>query len=180
MADATVRSIAELAPGKCWRALAPQARFSLRVDLEAAAARLEAVVPASTETCRARTREAWAALWLGPDEQLLIGPEQDAARVAAAISGALQGIVHSLVDIGHRQGAIEVAGPAAAALINSECPLDLRLSAFPAGSCTRTVFAKAEIVLWRLDEQRFHVEAWRSFLPYVGGLLAEAEREHQR
>lgn len=180
MADATVRSTVELAPGTNWRLLAPQARFSLRVDLEAAATRLESVIPVSTQVCRAHTRGAWSALWLGPDEQLLLGPENDAARGAATISLALQELPHSLVDISHRQGAIEVVGPAASALINSECPLDLRLPAFPVGSCTRTVFAKAEIVLWRLDEQRFHVEAWRSFLPYVGGLLAEAEREHQR
>jgi sarcosine oxidase subunit gamma len=43
--------------------------------------------------------------------------------------------------------------------------------------CTRTVLAKAEIVLWRTAAQSFHVEAWRSFLPYVWAFLAEAARE---
>jgi sarcosine oxidase subunit gamma len=39
--------------------------------------------------------------------------------------------------------------------------------------CTRTVFAKADIVLWRTQENAFHVEVWRSFAGYVTGLLRE-------
>ena len=43
---------------------------------------------------------------------------------------------------------------------------------------TRTLFVKAEIVLWRSEAERFHVEVWRSFAPYLKGLLAEATREY--
>ena len=43
--------------------------------------------------------------------------------------------------------------------------------------CTRTVFAKAPIVLWRTDEDTFHLEVWRSFARYVMQLLAEVSRE---
>jgi sarcosine oxidase subunit gamma len=43
--------------------------------------------------------------------------------------------------------------------------------------CTRTVVAKAEIVLWRTSEEIFHVEVWRSFAPYVTDFLAEVARE---
>ncbi|MGQ3028233.1 MAG: sarcosine oxidase subunit gamma family protein, partial [Ferrovibrionaceae bacterium] len=52
------------------------------------------------------------------------------------------------------------------------------LEAFPVGVCTRTLFAKAEIVLWRTDAQRFRVEVWRSFAGYLWGLLDEIRREH--
>jgi len=38
--------------------------------------------------------------------------------------------------------------------------------------CTRTVLAKADIVLWRTGQTTFHLEAWRSFAAYVSGLLA--------
>jgi sarcosine oxidase subunit gamma len=44
--------------------------------------------------------------------------------------------------------------------------------------CTRTVFAKADIVLWRTGEQTFHVEVWRSFAGYVTGLLVEIASEY--
>jgi sarcosine oxidase, subunit gamma len=55
--------------------------------------------------------------------------------------------------------------------------LDLDLSAFPVGMCTRTVLAKAEIVLWRTSQDVFHVEVWRSFADYVSRFLAEVARE---
>jgi sarcosine oxidase, subunit gamma len=40
--------------------------------------------------------------------------------------------------------------------------------------CTRTIFAKAEIVLWRRAKDSFRVEVWRSFAPYVSDFLKEA------
>ena len=68
-------------------------------------------------------------------------------------------------------------GPHAEWLLESQCPLPLNLRDFPVGMCTRTVFAKTEIVLWRAGEQSFHVEVWRSFASYLLGLLHEVARE---
>ena len=110
----------------------------------------------------------------GPDEWLLVAPEADGAALAADLARALAGAAHSLVDVSHRQVALEIAGPRAADLLASHCMLDLDDAAFPAGMCARTLFATAEIVLWRRAADRFHVEAWRSFAPYVEGMLREA------
>jgi sarcosine oxidase subunit gamma len=55
--------------------------------------------------------------------------------------------------------------------------LDLHLSAFPVGMATRTIYSKADIVLWRTAADTFHVELWRSFVPFVWGLLEEASHE---
>ncbi len=41
-----------------------------------------------------------------------------AAELAAALEGALGSLPHSLVDISHRQFALEVSGPHAAAILN--------------------------------------------------------------
>jgi sarcosine oxidase subunit gamma len=81
------------------------------------------------------------------------------------------------VDISHRQFALELCGPHASAILNGGCPLDLDPGEFPVGMCTRTVFAKADIVLWRTRSDGFHVEVWRSFAGYVGGVLAEIAKE---
>ena len=43
--------------------------------------------------------------------------------------------------------------------------------------CTRTVFARAEIILWRTAAEVFRIEVWRSYTEYVARLLAEAARE---
>ena len=56
-------------------------------------------------------------------------------------------------------------------------PLDLRLEKFPIGKVVRTVLGKAEIILHRKDEQTFRVECWRSFAPYVFGLLDQGAKD---
>ena len=71
-----------------------------------------------------------AALWLGPDEWLLIA-EDEPADLASRLEAALAGVFHALVDVSHRQVAIEVAGPGAARLLAAGVPLDLDLVGFP-------------------------------------------------
>ena len=115
---------------------------------------------------------------LGPDEWLLIGPEADTEAMAGEIAAALADRFHALVDISHRNVAFEVSGPQAEAILNAGCPLDLHSSSFPAGSGTRTLLGKAEIVLLRPSEEPlFRVECWRSFATYVHGFLQEAARD---
>jgi sarcosine oxidase, subunit gamma len=120
--------------------------------------------------------EGRAALWLGPDEWLLIADGADAADIGAMLESVLEGTAHSLVDVSHRQIGLIASGAAAARILNAGCPLDLDLKAFPVGFATRTLFDKVEIVLWRRAETNFHIEIWRSFAPFVAGSLAEAAR----
>jgi sarcosine oxidase, subunit gamma len=117
-----------------------------------------------------------AALWLGPDEWLLIADGADAAAIDDVLESVLEGIAHSLVDVSHRQIGLIASGPAAARALNAGCPLDLDPHAFPVGMATRTVFDKVEIVLWSRAPATFHVEVWRSFAPYLAASLAEAAR----
>ncbi len=158
--------------------LPAQARFSFRgrpAAIEAAATVFGVALP--QQACHAATTGERAALWLGPDEWLLLAPEAEGPSIAATFAETLAALPHALVDIGHRNVALEIAGGAAATVLNIGCLLDLDLAAFPVGMCTRTVFAKAEIVLWRTGETRFHLECWRSFAGYVWGLLEEARQE---
>ena len=84
-------------------------------------------VPFSSVACRAQRGAARAALWLGPDEQLLLAPAEDPATVARTLSTALGEVPHSLVDVSHRQIALQLTGPNCAWLLNSQCPLDLSI-----------------------------------------------------
>jgi sarcosine oxidase, subunit gamma len=117
-----------------------------------------------------------AALWLGPDEWLLLA-EESATGLMGDLEKALAGVFHSLVDISHRQVGIALEGPGAARLLAAGCPLDLDLRAFPVGMSTRTLLVKAEIGLWRRDENVFRIEVLRSFAPYVARILDEAARD---
>ncbi len=141
------------------------ARLSLRGDPAALGAAFGLALP--TQPCRAAEADGRSALWLGPDEWLLLAPP-GTLDADTAVPGA------SVVDIGHRQVGLVLEGSGAVDALAAGCPLDLHPTAFPVGMCTRTVFGKAEIVLWRRDAARFHVEAWRSFAAYVHGLLERA------
>ena len=138
----------------------------------------------SEEACRAIVAGSRATLWLGPDEFLLLdlGPGDGSsgeprAAVPQHLEGALAGVPHALVDVSHRQFALEISGAHATTILSGACPLDLDARAFPVGMCTRTVLAKADIVLWRTGQSTFHLEVWRSFAAYVSGLLGEIARE---
>lgn len=103
------------------------------------------------------------ALGLGPDEWLLLLPDDTPPPV---IDG-----LHALTDIGHRNLALLVEGPAAATLIQGGVALDLSLAAFPVGKATRTVHDGVEIILWRTGETAFRLEAWRSFAGHLHAAL---------
>jgi sarcosine oxidase subunit gamma len=117
-----------------------------------------------------------AALWLGPDEWLLIAEGAEEVAISETIESVLDGTPHSLVDVSHRQIGLVASGPVSARALSAGCPLDLDSKAFPVGFATRTLFDKAEIVLWRRAVTTFHAEVWRSFAPYLAASLAEAAR----
>lgn len=142
---------------------------------EAAASALGFPLP--TEVCRAATGGDIVALWLGPDEWLVIAPAGDGQSLGAALEAALSGVPHSVVDVGHRNTGFTVRGPKAAYVLNHGCPLDLDPAAFPVGMCTRTVLSRIEVVLWRTALDAFRLECWRTFAPYALAFLDEARRE---
>jgi heterotetrameric sarcosine oxidase gamma subunit len=147
----------------------PARRLVIRAGREAAIAVGEMLgVALPTVPCSSNRSSDRAALWLGPDEWLVLMDEGAETPTHAAAS---------IVDVSHRDTALSVSGPGAAVVINAFCALDLHLSAFPVDTCTRTVFGKAEIVLWRTAPDTFRIEAARSFAPYVWACLEEARRE---
>jgi sarcosine oxidase, subunit gamma len=160
------------------RAAHDAARFVFRGDVEArvaAGTALGAPLPAVTGV--AVTHGSQAVLALGPDEHLFIVPEGEATTFHAELCAALRGLPHSLVDISHRQVALELCGRHAEWLLASACPLPLDLESFPVDACARTVFAKAAILLWRIGPDAFRVEVARSYCRYVVDLLGEVARE---
>ena len=153
---------------------ASASRISLRAP-EASVAALSSVLGLTLPTSPKTSAETGGrtALWLGPDEWLVI---DEAALDLVALAGT-SGVLHSATDISHRNIGIIVSGPDVEACLSAGCPQDLSLGVFPFGACSRTLFGKVEIVLLRLDAETFRVECWRSFSDYVFGLLAEAAED---
>ncbi len=181
--------------GFAMRLVPPATRFSLRMDaaLIGAAGRpggfdLGQPINALRETGTAQDGSRLSAR-LGPDEWLLIasGTDDDADPLGESLASDLGATAHTLVDVSHRNIAIELIGDGAADVLNTGCPLDLGDRAFPVGTATRTLFSKTEIVLLRMgpdypgagrdDAQRgplWRVECWRSFGRYLYGHLDQA------
>lgn len=112
-------------------------------------------------------------LWIGPDEWLILDKESSDLAAKFAKEGNTK---LSAVDVSHRNTGITVSGPKAVLTINSGCPQDLLLEAFPVGAASRTILAKSEIVLYRTGEDTFRVECWRSFSDYVWKFLEDAAK----
>lgn len=106
-------------------------------------------------------------LCLGPDEWLIIAPKSIEETLSEKLVQASNDFTCSVTDVSHRNIGFEISGTSAAALINVGCPQDLSLEKFPVGKTSRTVFESATVVLVRSSETSFHLEAWRSFGPYL-------------
>ncbi|BDA86036.1 sarcosine oxidase subunit gamma [Aureimonas sp. SA4125] len=160
-------------PGVSLVPLAARAHVSLRAHPDAVSAvggALGLSLPGKPKT--SVVAEGVSALWLGPEDWLLVGGTP-ASQMIAAIEGSGT-VLHSAVDVTDRYVGIRIEGPAAEAVLSSSCPQDLRLQSFPVGAVSRSVFAKADMVIWRRGESEFELFCVRSFADYVWGLLTEA------
>lgn len=160
--------------GVALKVLEPASRMSLRARPDTIAALSKALgvtLPQKPKSSAAKAGRT--ALWLGPDEWLVI---DEAGGNPVADCAGVKGL-HSAVDVSHRNVAMAVTGPNAAATLSSGCPQDLSLAAFPVGAASRTILGKVEIIVLRTAEDAFRVECWRSFSDYVWGFLSEAARD---
>lgn len=115
------------------------------------------------------------ALWLGPDEWLVLGPAGDAPAIEAAVRGAAGDAFVVTVDVSANRVAFEIGGPGARELLESGCPIDLHPRAFAAGSCAQTVLGRTGILLHQVsDEPRYRVWVRPSFARYLAAWLDDA------
>jgi Ala-tRNA(Pro) deacylase len=145
-------------------------------DITSVSGRIDLELP--RHACLSESRGGLSCLWLGPDEWLLLNYSRT-DRWISHLEAKLDGIVRSLVDVSDRQIALAVRGSRAEMILATGCSLDLSVETFPVGMCTRTMFAKAEVVLWRTATDGFHVEVARSYARYVETLLRQAENEFE-
>jgi sarcosine oxidase subunit gamma len=106
---------------------------------------------------------AGRALWLGPDEWLVIGSrEEDFPDAAAA------------VDVSAARICFELAGDDVEDVLAQGCSLDLHPSVFRPGRCAQTLLAKAQVILHRRDEATFRVLVRPSYANYLRAWLEDA------
>ncbi|MEA2555694.1 MAG: sarcosine oxidase, subunit gamma [Actinomycetota bacterium] len=80
------------------------------------------------------------ALWLGPDEWLLVADP-------AADHGATAPDAESVVDVGANRAVLDLIGPGVRDLLSKGCSLDLHATRWRDGACAQTMLAKAPVIL---------------------------------
>ena len=120
------------------------------------------------------------ALWLGPDEWLVVGPPGSQADLAARVREAAGDEPVSVTDVSAQRTTLLVAGPRARDLLAHGCSLDLHPRAFGAGRCAQTTLGRTQVVLVARDEPRagFWVLVRSSFAGYLADWLLDAATEY--
>jgi sarcosine oxidase subunit gamma len=158
----------------------------LRGDAAEIAAPVEATTAlALPRACRQTAFNAdLAALWLSPDEWLLMTAAIDqAAALEARLATALEGHHHQIVPVADYYAVLELGGAALRSCLAKLVGLDLHPRAWRRDEVLATHLGKAIVQLWLLADEadaggpKARVVVRRSLADYVWCLLAEAGRE---
>ena len=120
-----------------------------------------------------------AVLWLGPDEFLVIGPE-DGQPLLEDLSRGLGDLPGQVVDLSANRTIIAVEGEQARDLLEQGVPVDLHPRSFGPGQAVTTLLGPAPVLLWQTAEQSYRVLPRASFADYTARWLLDAAREYHR
>lgn len=144
-----------------------------------AAAALGAIgcdLPTAPNTFHAGTQAS--AIWLGPDEWLVVAGPDRGDELSAALRAALAGTRHSVTDVSAARTVIEIAGADARLVLAKGSPLDLRASAFAPPRTAQTLLAKARVLIQCADAAPvFRLFVLDSFANYLAEWLTDAAAE---
>ncbi len=120
------------------------------------------------------------ALWLGPDEWLLVGDTTANSDLEGRLRAALQGKDAAVTEVSAARAVIELTGPKAREVLAKGCALDLHPRAFGPGQCAQTLLAKAEILIQQTGEApAYRIFVRPSFAAYLVAWLMDAMREYR-
>jgi sarcosine oxidase subunit gamma len=132
-------------------------------NVQGEASRMSLPLPGPSGVARA---SGVAILWLGPRSWLAVGERVDAMGGFA-------------FDVSASRVAWTLRGTEAALVINKHCPLDLRASAFPPGTCAQSVFGQVNVLCYRhLAGDVFTLMVARSFAQDVRDRLEASAAQY--
>jgi sarcosine oxidase subunit gamma len=126
-----------------------------------------------------------SALWLGPDEWLVVDePGSTAAdSVGARSIAVLETSIReafapdwgAVTDVSANRVVIELSGPGARDLLAHGCTLDLHPRRFGPRRCAQTLLAGAQVILWQTElAPTFRILVRASFADHLLRWLADA------
>jgi sarcosine oxidase subunit gamma len=119
--------------------------------------------------------ETVSALWLGPDEWLLITPPKTGHEFANDLRDSLQGVFSSVTNVADGQTIFRISGAHVVAVLRKGCSLDFDPRVFGPGCCAQTLIAKVGVLIHCLDQSPcFDLVVRRSFSEYFGYWIQDA------
>jgi sarcosine oxidase, subunit gamma len=155
------------------------AMVSLRVDpVSPAAARVAAVLggPLPIACGKVTGTDSHHALWLGPDEWLIV-LATDAVAMADQLTAAVGEEPGLVLDVSANRTVLELAGPRSRAVLEKGCPVDLHPRSFAPGHAVSTTLARVPVLLWQTADDTYRLLPRSSFADYVARWLLDAMPE---
>lgn len=117
---------------------------------------------------------ARGAVWMSPDELLLLVPYGEAGEAVAALDAALAGVHHLAVDVSDGRAVIRLEGRGVREVLGKLTPADLTPAAFGPGQVRRSRLGQVAAAFWCESEERWTVVCFRSVGDYAFKLLAQS------
>jgi sarcosine oxidase subunit gamma len=162
-----------------FRELPYLAQINLRTDpndastMQRLTSILEFALPVLPNTVTSRGDRR--ALWLGPDEWLIVGLEDQEKALARLLHNGLGGAFGSIVDVSANRTILEIGGPSACDLLAHGMAIDLDTRSLAPDRCAQTLLAKAQVIIERVtDDPVFYLYVRSSFASYVADWLLDA------
>ena len=107
------------------------------------------------------------ALWVGPEQWLLVSTTQPAEAILAEFAARLEGVLHHATEASDALTLIVIEGRAARGLLAMHSGLDLGQPPMGVGRCARTRMAKVAVLVHAVEAQRFDLYVDRSVVHYL-------------
>jgi sarcosine oxidase, subunit gamma len=129
--------------------------------------------------------ETATAIWLGPDEWLIISPfrtpEQLETGLREAVGAGGTEFDGTVVDVSAQRTTVALRGEHARDLLAGGCALDLHPRVFGRGAAAQTLLGQAGVLLMALDDTGTHYQlvVRSSFAGYLTAWLLDAATEYR-
>ncbi|MDJ0822213.1 MAG: sarcosine oxidase subunit gamma family protein [Paracoccaceae bacterium] len=117
-----------------------------------------------------------SALWMSPDELMLLCPYDAANDVAAKLTTKLAKTHALVVNVSDARASFRLQGAGLREVIAKLAPVDMAPDQFGIGEVRRTRFAQAAAAFWLTDDETAQIFCFRSVAPYMFNLLSTVSR----
>lgn len=94
---------------------------------------------------------------IGPNMWDIVCKDTDTKGILSRINDATMQNNIFATDMSDQLICMEIDGPNALEFLSRGCALDLRKNVFKAGHSARSLLAQANVILWRMDEDKYRI-----------------------